>query len=168
MQVRKRLMAAAVAALVVSALTPTTAGAATNGNRCWEYKSWERSFATKINRARSSRNRTKLRLDPELSKVARAHTHAMARKQDLFHSSSANLRNRITNWTMLGENVGYGGDVQSLHRAFMDSPAHRANVLNGSFVHVGVGVVNKNGVMYVTMVYEARTDPGTTLSMPRC
>ena len=168
MKLRSRLAVGVVAAVAATVLAPATTAGASKSSTCWEYKTWERAFASKINLARSSREKGKLRLDPELSRVARAHTHAMAEKKSLYHSSSEHLRNRITNWVLLGENVGYGGDVASLHQAFMNSPAHRANVLNSSFEHMGIGVVNRGGLMYVTMIYEAKTDPGTTLSMPRC
>jgi uncharacterized protein YkwD len=50
----------------------------------------------------------------------------------------------------------------------MDSSGHRANVLYNGFTHVGVGVVVRNDRMWVTMIFEGRTDPGTTLQMPRC
>ncbi|MGH2703523.1 MAG: CAP domain-containing protein [Actinomycetota bacterium] len=42
------------------------------------------------------------------------------------------------NWQALGENVGVGGDVEALHRAFMDSPGHRTNFL-GDYERVGIG-----------------------------
>ncbi len=50
----------------------------------------------------------------------------------------------------------------------MDSPGHRANVLHGGFQHVGIGVLNRDGRMWVTVLFEGVTDPGTPLRMPRC
>lgn len=45
----------------------------------------------------------------------------------------------------LGENLGWGGGVLAIPkrivRAWMSSPGHRANILNGKFVDIGVGVV---------------------------
>lgn len=137
-------------------------------NRCWTYKDSERGFARRINSERVLEGVGKLSLDPELSKSALKHTWEMVRNNELYHTPSDKLRRRVTNWTILGENVGVGGTVSSLHEAFMNSPAHRDNVLYNTFAHVGVGVVKKAGRMWVTVIFEAVADPGTTLSMPTC
>lgn len=148
------------------AVAPARAGS--GDNPCWSYRNAEKGFARRINAERAERNLGKLSLDPELSKAARVHTWAMVRNDDLFHTSSDTLRRRVTNWTILGENVGVGGTVASLHEAFMDSPAHRDNVLYSTFRHVGIGALKKGGRMWVTIIFEAVADPGTTLPMPRC
>ena len=135
----RKLAALTFAGALFSTILPvTTAGAAGGDNPCWNYKPSERAFARKMNSARSAL--TKLSLDPELSKAARVHTNEMIRKNELFHTSSANLKNRVTNWVVLGENVGVGSTVSSLHEAFMNSPAHRDNVMLPTYRHVGVGV----------------------------
>lgn len=146
----------------------TASGLSGSDNTCWDYKRSERRFARKINGERTLDQVGKLRLDPELSKAARVHTRAMVRKNDLYHTPSDTLRKRVTNWTILGENVGVGNRVSSLHNAFMNSPAHRDNVLYPTFGHVGVGVLKKGGRMWVTIIFEAVANPGTTLPMPRC
>ena len=152
----KRHLTALLASVLLAVFIPTgTASAA-----CYSPNTAERGFARLINVARGSND---LRLDPELSKVAKVHTREMVRKNSLFHSTSTQLRNRITNWSSLGENVGVGSTVTSLHSAFMDSPAHRENILYSTFRHVGVGVIKKDGRMWVTVIFEARSDPGSPL-----
>jgi hypothetical protein len=111
---------------------------------CWEYNS----------------------VDPQLSKVASRHSSRMADRSLLYHSTD--LRHVVTRWSTLGENVGTGPSVKSLHRAFMASPAHRDNILYPTFRHVGVGSARRGGRLWVTVVFEARRDPGTTLRVPRC
>lgn len=51
------------------------------------------------------------------------------------------------NWRKLGENVGMGGNVGQIHDAYMNSPGHRANVLDPSFTEIGTAAVwgNCNG-----------------------
>jgi len=46
-------------------------------------------------------------------------------------------------YTYAGENlaIGYNADKE-LHDAWMDSPTHRANILNGNFHEIGIAVVN--------------------------
>ncbi|MGH2808021.1 MAG: CAP domain-containing protein [Actinomycetota bacterium] len=162
-----RFFGLSIALGVMMTLLPlTTAVAADSG--CWDTKRSERGFARKITVARRAAGRSRLSLDPELSRAARKHTFEMVRKDLLHHTSEPALRRRVTNWSTLGENVGVGGTVTSLHAAFMASPAHKDNILYKSFRHVGIGVVKRNGRMWVTVIFEAQTDPGTTLRMPRC
>ena len=142
--------------------------AASGDNRCWNFKTTERGFARKMNAERASRSMGKMSIDPEISKVARVHTNEMVQRNELYHTTSTDLRNRVTSWVVLGENVGVGSTVDSLHQAFMNSPAHRDNILHASYAHVGVGVKKAGDRMWVTVIFEAVTDPGTTLSMPRC
>jgi uncharacterized protein YkwD len=137
-------------------------------SRCWDYKRSERGFARKMNKVRRRKGRGRLSLDPELSRAARVHTSEMIRRNTLYHTSNRKLRRRVVGWSTLGENVGLGGSVRSLHRAFMNSAHHRSNVLYGSFRHAGVGVRKRSGRMWVTVIFEARRDPGTRLRMPRC
>jgi len=165
----RRIVAILLGGALLATFSPvTTAGAGTGDNQCWKYKASERNFNRKMNAARTSRGLGKLSLDPEISKVARVHTREMIRANSLHHTSSTNLRRRVTNWIVLGENVGVGGTVDSLHQAFMNSPAHRDNIEHAAYKHVGIGVRKADGRMWVTVIFEAVTDPGTTLRMPRC
>lgn len=148
-------------------LPPSWAAASTADSKCWRYKESESSFAKAMNGARTVAGLRKLSLDPELSKAARKHAREMVDADLLHHTTSGKLRSRITNWSILGENVGVGSTVTTLHTAFMNSPAHRDNILYRSFRHVGVGVITTDR-MWVTVIFEATSDPGTTLRMPRC
>jgi uncharacterized protein YkwD len=139
-----------------------------SNNSCWKYKASEKGFAHKMNAERVLQGVGKLHLDPELSKAARKHTTEMWKADSLYHTPSNKLRHRVTNWVIIGENVGVGGTVDSLHQAFMDSPAHRDNILLSTFRNVGVGVAQKNGRMWVTVIFEGVSNPGTPLSMPSC
>ena len=96
--------------------------------------------------------------------VARRHSWHMAEQNKLFHTPDSTLAKRVTHWRVLGENVGVGSTVKSLHRAFMDSAGHRANALYSPFRHVGVGVVRKHDRIWVTFVFESAADPGTRLT----
>lgn len=169
MKLGKRTFTAGIAAALLTVVVPPgTAVGGTGDNQCWNVKTPERKFARKINKERLAVSLGRLRLDPELSKVARKHSRKMAAEGTIFHQTSDQLRARVTNWDLLGENVGVGATVASLHEAFMNSPGHAANVLRSTFVHHGVGVVKSGGRIYVTMVFQATKNPGTTLKMPSC
>jgi uncharacterized protein YkwD len=176
-----RVLAKVALAILVVSLIPGSSGSS-YANRapsfdssvdlaagtCWHYKRSERRFVRKMNNARENVDKTRMRKDPELSKVARKHTWEMVNKEELYHTPSTTLAKRVTHWSILGENVGVGGSVESLHEAFMNSPAHRSNILYTSFKFVGVGVVKRNGRMWVTVIFEAAQNPGTKLNMPDC
>lgn len=133
---------------------------------CYRYTEKDRAYAKRTNRARSYHGVAKMSLDPQLSYVARRHTRAMVSKKTLFHTSS--LGSLVTRWKTIGENVGYNTGVKSLHKTFMGSSAHKANILKSGFRHFGVGAIKKGGRLWVTVVFEGRKNPGTTLKMPSC
>ena len=140
----------------------------TNNSQCWETKDTERAFISRINRAREHNGVSRLRSDPELGKASRSHTHGMANQARLYHTPDGRLGEKVTNWLVLGENVGVGNSVDELHDAFMDSAPHRENIMYSRYTYVGVGVVERDGRMWVTVTFEGRTDPGTTQRMPDC
>ena len=144
------------------ALTPATGLTGV----CWSSRPAEKRMAAKVNRARSNHGKVRLQLDPQLSKVARVQARRMADKNTLYHTP--NLGSKVTNWTRVGENVGYGDAVAQLHKMFMKSSGHRANILRKSYRHVGVGAKRGGGWLWVSVVFEARKNPGTTLNMPKC
>ncbi|MGH2754914.1 MAG: CAP domain-containing protein [Actinomycetota bacterium] len=164
----RRVAAIVAAQLIASILAPGTVASAEAGRSCYRIKDDERAFARKVNASRSNRDKGRLRLDPELSRVARRHTREMVKKGVLFHQTSAQFDHRITNWSMIAENVAYGSAVGQIHKMFMNSPLHAANILNPSYRFVGAGVVTDDGRMWVTVIFEARSNPGTRLKMPSC
>jgi len=57
----------------------------------------------------------------------------------------------VSGWTSCAENVGYGSSVDQVHKLFMGSSGHRANILNASYSQVGIGVVRSGGTVWVTI-----------------
>ncbi|MBW3594867.1 MAG: hypothetical protein KY391_04755, partial [Actinobacteria bacterium] len=126
----------------------------------------EKAFARKVNDARRRHDVRKLSLDHELSLVAQAHSSNMRREQKLRHSNEKWLRERVTRWEILGENVGRGHSIHTLHRSFMESEPHRKNVTYKEFRYVGVGIAEDGDQIWITVLFEAYDDPGTTMEMP--
>jgi hypothetical protein len=48
------------------------------------------------------------------------------------------------------ENIAMGGNLADIHLHLMQSPPHRANILNPQFDSVGVGIVHNGDLIYVT------------------
>ena len=113
----------------------------------------ERHMVDLINGSRRQVGRAPLALSFALSRIARAHSALMASKGTIFHTSNLAYQFRIFSWTYGGENVGMGTSIDALHRAFMASLHHRENNLNGRFHRVGVGVVWKNGIAFITVEF---------------
>ena len=95
-----------------------------------------------------NQERAKVGLDPvteywDLTDDARAWSDTMLAQG--FPSHNPNLANITTNWLGLAENVGVGASVSELHKAFMGSATHKANILGSSWDQVGVGVTHPAG-----------------------
>ena len=126
----------------------------------------EADFLAHINSTRSSHGLGQLTVDGGLRSHARKHTQDMMDADKIYHSTSAELQAAAgSGWTTVGENVGRGGSVSSLHQAFMDSPGHRANIL-GDYNYVGIGTGTKDGVLYVTVVFMLKESTTTTTTAP--
>jgi uncharacterized protein YkwD len=167
MKFGKVLLTSLAAVTILATLLPATnAIASTPGWGCYHFSHAERAFAKKTNNARASHGLPRVYLDPQLSRTATKHNWKMVNQKLLFHTTNAQFYSWVTNWSMLGENVGEGGGVRSLQKAFMHSPEHRANILESKFKYVGVGVTKKNGLMWVTVQFESANNPGTTLASP--
>lgn len=64
-------------------------------------------------------------------------------------SFSSVLQEHGISYRAAGENIAYGQRTpQEVVTAWMNSPGHRANILNTNFGKVGIGVYQKNGVVY--------------------
>ena len=114
--------------------------------------SWRLFRAT--NESRGRFELPELRLNRELSVVARRHSMAMARAGEYFHTIDVDVYLHAIGWHIWGENVGYTPrDVASIQRAFMGSPPHREHILNRSFRQVAIGAVRVDGTLWVTVFF---------------
>jgi len=136
--------------LITAALAaPSTASAATRA-RSTEMK-W--TMFHLVNNARRSHGLKPLEMNVRLSKTAFSHSGRMANRNTVFHTSNLYdtvRRYRPNRW---GENVGMASTVRGLHRAFMASYEHRANILGSGYRKVGVGLVRSGGYVWGTLIF---------------
>jgi uncharacterized protein YkwD len=153
-------IAAAVSTALLLAFAPITASASPVGAAARHAPrvaavggdSWRLFKAT--NESRGRFDVPKLRLNRELSVIARRHSMAMARNGELFHTANVDVYLHGIDWHTWGENVGYtSGDVDGMEQAFMDSPPHRSNILNRGFRQVAIGTVRVDGTLWVTVFF---------------
>jgi Cysteine-rich secretory protein family len=123
----------------------------------------ESQFVSLANKERANRGQRSYSVASDLVAVARRHAQRMAAKGSIYHNP--NLGSEVSGWQAVGENVGMGGSASSIHQAFMNSAAHRANILDGDFTQVGMGTAyDGKGVLYVTQVF--RKPMGSTAPAP--
>lgn len=103
-----------------------------------------------INAHRAQAGAPPLRGCGALSTAAQAYSVVLMNSGVLSHTcpNGSTPRTRIDaagyrNWTWIGENIAMGyPTVASVVEAWMASPGHRANILNPSFEHLGIGVTS--------------------------
>lgn len=111
----------------------------------------ESRFAQLIAGERTRAGLASYRVAPDLADVARAHAQVMAAGGRLYHNPS--LREQVQDWEVVGENVGSGEAAEEIHQAFMDSSTHRRQIVSTRLVEVGVGVVRRDGLIWVSQVF---------------
>jgi hypothetical protein len=142
MSLPRRLVTSLVALFVVvsglAALSPAAQASTTS------------SLFALTNASRASAGMAAYAYSAELSAVAQSRAQSMAAHQLLTH---AGLASAVGNWSYLGENVGYGPSASALEVAFMNSPDHRANILDHDFTQVGVGAVTVGATVWVSVIF---------------
>jgi uncharacterized protein YkwD len=141
------------AALSVGALTPATGGVDATVFHP------RRKVATIVNARRIEHGLRPLRFAPLVNVAAQKHSRDQARMRLMSHTGSDGttcgdrLLREGYRWSAWGENVAVGyPTARAVVRAWMHSAGHRANILNGRFRHVGVGVRRAaDGTRYWTL-----------------
>jgi hypothetical protein len=119
----------------------------------------EATFVAKINDLRASKGLAPLQANANLVAKARAWSAGMADAGRIWHST---LSDGVTeDWRKLGENVGMGGSVDGLHKAFVNSPHHYENLVDPAFGYIGVGIVMNGNTIFVSEVF-MQLMPGKT------
>lgn len=127
----------------------------------------EDGFVARVAQERSSRGLGRLAFAEDLQVVARRHAQRMAERGEPYHNPD--LGTEVQGWEVAAENVGVGPDVDTTHRAFMDSPEHRDIILHPDLTELGVGVVRtSDGREWVVEVFrrpaQASASPTTTVT----
>ncbi|GGX43556.1 hypothetical protein GCM10007385_09340 [Tateyamaria omphalii] len=142
---------------------------------------FERQMLDLINQERTSRGLDPLTLERRLNDASEDHSDWMDQTGNFSHTginqSDPGDRMRDAgfnfsgNWTW-GENIafqsergapGISDDVIDLHNSLMNSPGHRANILNPDFELIGIGIEEGDGrgydAVYVTQNFARTSAP---------
>ena len=103
------------------------------------------------NQTRTSVGRAPLENNMQLWMKAGAWAIKMHDAGKISHST---LTDGISyNWRSLGENVGSGPDLREIYDALLRSPGHYANIVDGRFQYIGVGVYYDGSTYWVSQVF---------------
>jgi uncharacterized protein YkwD len=114
----------------------------------------ERYLFDATNRERAARGLQQLAWDNSLSTSARQHAEQMAERGELSHQFpgepglEARAKNAGANFIALAENVALAPTVSDLHTEWMNSPPHRANLLDPNSNSIGIAVIARGGELY--------------------
>jgi uncharacterized protein YkwD len=132
----------------------------------------ENNLVSLVNEDRISQGLAPLKLDFGLVSIARAHSKDMSDRKYFDHRAPS--PGPITpmdrylayigyrpNYAMIGENIYYrsttdqaGETAKQAETAFMESPGHRANILQPKFTKVGIGFYRApDGKFWVTEMF---------------
>ena len=111
-------------------------------------ESSETQMFNSVNNERVSRGIGKLTWDTKLVNVARNYGKLMWQDHYFGHydPDGHDVGDRLTAagipYTLAGENLALAPTVEIAHTGLMNSPGHRANILDSGFHRVGIGVID--------------------------
>jgi len=108
----------------------------------------ETQMLTLVNRARAENGLEPVAVDPTIRDVARAYSTTMFQQGYFAHvdQNGATPFDRMraggATFRAAGENLALAPTVQIAHDGLMNSPGHRANILNPRYRRIGIGVAD--------------------------
>ncbi len=115
-----------------------------------------------VNAERTKRDLPPLAMDATLRALARSYALDLFARGYFSHTSKEGLspfdrmRNAGVIYGLAGENLALAPTLDLAHDGLMQSPGHRANILNSGFRKVGIGVLD--GGVYGKMFVQEFTD----------
>lgn len=117
-----------------------------------------------VNKERSAAGCSPVTENANLTKAADDYSDVLAASGKLSHTGpdGSTMVTRAEaagykGWSTLGENIAMGHpDAAAVMKGWMESPGHKANILNCSFKEIGVGVHSGDGGPWWTQDFGAR------------
>jgi len=112
-----------------------------------------------VNQERQKAGVAPLKIDNELSRVARIKSEDMMTNGYFSHTSPTYgspfqmMRTFGITFRSAGENIARSSGVTNAHNGLMNSEGHRRNILNPGFTHIGIGIA---GGRYFTQMFISR------------
>ena len=143
-----------------SSPTPKPAPASTSGSVTSGLSADESLMYNLVNQDRSSNGLPPLTLDMTLVNLARVKSQDMYQNNYFSHTSPTygsayDMEKKAgLSYSLMGaENIAKAPTVQYTEEAFMNSPGHRANILNPQHNTIGIGITNTQSGVVVTQLF---------------
>ncbi|MFJ2778647.1 MULTISPECIES: CAP domain-containing protein [unclassified Kitasatospora] len=150
--------ATGAASAAATSAAPKNAGAPASGTSA----QFAQQVVDLVNAQRAQQGCGPLTAEPRLAAAAQGHSEDMAARNFFDHASPEGYHadHRIDatgyRWSTWGENIARGQkDPAAVMESWMNSPGHRANILNCAFKQIGVGVRTGSGGPWWTQVFAA-------------
>ncbi|WP_374711603.1 CAP domain-containing protein [Symbiobacterium terraclitae] len=119
----------------------------------------EQQMLNLVNQERAKAGLKPLQADLQLTRLARMKSQDMINRNYFSHNSPTYgspfdmMKAYGVTYRTAGENIAGNQSVQAAHNALMNSPGHRANILNAQYTHIGIGIVEGGpyGMMFTQM-----------------
>jgi hypothetical protein len=114
----------------------------------------EQALLQSANRERESRGLAPLKWSDSLADAARQHAQLLAQENTLSHQFPGELglaertKRAGARFSSVAENIAEGPSAEVIHRLWMNSPPHRANLLDPRLDSVGIAVTDRNGTLF--------------------
>ena len=114
----------------------------------------EQYLFSAANAERAQRGLQPLKWDETLHRAAQRHAGEMAARESISHQYPGELdlagrgRSAGAKFTVISENVAEAWSAPEIHDAWMQSPGHRANLLDPRVNSVGISVLRRGGQLY--------------------
>ena len=119
----------------------------------------EQTILDLVNKARREAGLTELKVDTQMMNVARLKSQDMEDNNYFSHTSPTYgspcdmLTSFGVSYKTAGENIAGHSTAENAFNAWMNSPGHKANILNSNYNYTGIGIVSSNryGKMFTQM-----------------
>jgi hypothetical protein len=115
------------------------------------------------NRERAANGLGLLKWDPRLASAAHQHAQRMAAENTLSHQlpGEPDMVGRAklagAHYSSLAENVAQGPNAENIHKQWMHSPPHRANLLDPQLNSIGIATAEYKGTLFAVEDFSLAT-----------
>jgi uncharacterized protein YkwD len=137
-----------------------------------DLKAYEKALFDLVNKERAKAKLSPLTINDKLTRAARRHTDNMAGQEKMSHvldgkGPADRAKEAGYDYRKVSENLARAASedpdtpvpsAEEIHKSWMASKKHRANILEAKFREVGLSVGrSKKGTYFYTMVFGVRT-----------
>jgi len=116
----------------------------------------EKQLFDLVNHERQKAGLSRFEWNDKLAQAALAHSKLLDEHQELLHQFAGEppLAERVgatlLRFDQVAENIAEAPEIETVHTSLMNSPGHRANILNADYSAIGIAIVQDGSQLFVT------------------